>query len=392
MKMNLASWFYLGTLVSSIGSFTFNICLVAFMMQGGFDLFHVSLILGLQRLIPVVVTGLFGHITDELSPRLTIVTAELGAAVASFGILWAWSIGHNGYWLLVAFSLVKTSIVAFQIGSKAKVTKLLADSSYASNANHAIWFNKATQGATLFAGLCAWPIIKYMSLNAAIWFDLATFTVNGLIVFFLPITETVVSRIGSLADGVLSKFVDFYRYNRRAAGLDFLLAVSMMGTTSFTARLVGDDQKWMALLIGVYGVAVWLAGYIERSDVLSRHSSSLWIGLATSYALLGFFPGMGWTTVGLALSKDTFYWLILHRISSHIQMDTPQEKMGAVTSARFTQMVLILATGELLVGSWSKVVPVLGDGLWRATFCAVVLALLSLPRFQAQQKVGYARL
>lgn len=392
MKSQIASWFYLGTLLSSIGSFTFNICLVAFMTQGGFDLFHISLILGLQRLVPIVVAGVFGHITDELSPRLTIVAAELGAAAASFGILWAWSIGKNGYWLLLGFSLIKACIVAFQTGSKAKVTKMFADSSYASNANHAIWFNKATQGATLFAGLCSWPIIKYSSFETAIWFDLATFTLNGLVVYMLPIAEPAKEGIAALAASILSKFRDFYHYNERAAVLDLLLAISMMGTTSFTARLVGNDQKWMALLIGIYGVAVWCAGYIERSNVLSHRTLSLWIGLGGSYLLLGFFPGMGWLTVGFAFAKDTFYWLLFHRISSHIQMDTPQEKMGAVTSARFTQMVLVLAIGELLVGYWSKMMPVLGDGMWRAAFCALILGLLSLPRFQPKAKAGYARL
>ena len=392
MKSNMASWFYLGTLLSSIGSFTFNICLVAFMAQGGFDLFHISLILGLQRLVPIIIAGLFGHVTDDISPRLTIVCAELGAAVASLGILWAWERGASGYWLLVAFSLLKTSIVAFQAGSKAKVTKLLADSTYASNASHAIWFNKATQGATLFAGLCAWPIIKYSTFETAIWFDLATFSLNGIIVYFLPIAEPVREKVIAIAEGVLSKFRDFYHYNPRAAVLDLLLAISMMGTTSFTARLVGDDQKWMALLIGIYGVAVWCSGYIERGRFLSERTLTLWMGLGGSYMLLGLFPGMGWATVGLAFCKDTFYWLLFHRISSHIQMDTPQDKMGGVTSARMTQMVLVLASGELLVGSWSKIVPVLGDGLWRAVFCLLVLGVLSRPAFQPKAKVGYARL
>jgi hypothetical protein len=149
-----AAFFYLGTLISSIGSFTFNICLIAFMIRAGFDLFHVSLILGLQRLVPILISASLGHRTDSFSPRLTVVFAELGAAAATFGILWSWSLGNKGYWALVAFSLLKTSVVAFQLGSKAKLTKLLADNSYASNSNHAIWFNKATQGATLFAGLC----------------------------------------------------------------------------------------------------------------------------------------------------------------------------------------------------------------------------------------------
>jgi hypothetical protein len=384
--------FYFGTLISSIGSFTFNICLVAFLVRSGFDLFHVSLILGLQRLVPVLVSGVLGHRTDELSPKLTVVAAELGAAAATIGILWAWSLGHPGYWFLVAFTITKTSIVSFQVGSKAKLTKLLADESYASNSQHAVWFNKATQGATLFAGLCAWPIIKYLGFSAAIWFDLLTFAVNGLLVWSIQFQGEAAS-IDTLAKPtIFSKFFDFYRYNGRTAVLDLVLAISMMGTTSFTARLAGDNQVWVAILIGSYGAAVWIAGSLERANVLKSQSLIFWAGLGLSYALLGCFPERGLVTLCFALLKDTFYWLLLHRISTHIQMDTPQPVMGAVTSARVTQMVLILASGELMVGAWSKVVPVFYDGLWRSIFCFAVLAALCVPKFRTEEKYGYARL
>jgi hypothetical protein len=40
-----------------MGSLTFNLCLVAFMPQAGFDLSQISLILGLQRFVPVFVLG-----------------------------------------------------------------------------------------------------------------------------------------------------------------------------------------------------------------------------------------------------------------------------------------------------------------------------------------------
>lgn len=393
MKTSSVFWFYFGTLVSSIGSFTFNICLVAFMVQAGYDLFQVSLILGLQRLVPMLVAGLLGHYTDELSPRWTVVITEVGAALATLGILWSWKDGDAGYWHLVAFSLLKTSVISFQAGSKAKITKILSDSSYASSSKHAIWFNKATQGGTLFAGLIAWPIILHLNFETAIWLDLGTFIVNGIIVFLMPLVEEKSEPASAVVQTtILSKFTDFYKYNRRAATLDCLLAISMMGTTSFTARLAGSDQKWMAALIGGYGLSVWLAGFIEKSQVLKSRSLSFWFGLGVSYACLGFFPQQGLLTLGLAICKDTFYWLLLHRISSHIQMDTPKEIMGSVSSARVTQMILILASGELLVGTWSKIMPVAYDGLWRGTFCILVLVLMRLPQFQAETKYGYARL
>jgi hypothetical protein len=104
------------------------------------------------------------------------------------------------------------------------------------------------------------------------------------------------------------------------------------------------------------------------------------------------YAGQGPLTLVCVLSKDIFYWLLFHRISSHIQMDTPQSIMGGVTSARGTQMILILASGELMVGAWSKVVPVLYDGLWRSAFCFAVAVALMAPRFQAEAKQGYAKL
>ena len=393
MKKHSIFWFYFGTLISSVGSFSFNICLVAFMVKVGFDLFHVSLILGLQRLVPILVAGLVGHRTDDLPPRLTVVASELGAAIATLGILWSWSHGHSGYWLLVAFSLIKTCIVTFQVGSRAKITKLLSDSTYASNASHAIWFNKATQGATLFAGLCAWPIVMYLNFETAIWFDLITFALNGLIIFLLPINDVKAPETIMEKQSIFSKFSEFYRHNSRAARLDLLLAISMMGTTSFTARLAGDDQTWMAVFIGGYGASVWLSGFIERSQILKQYRSLLfWIGLGLSYALVGMFSGQGLLTLGFVLCKDTFYWLLLHRISSHIQADTPQSIMGAVTSARMTQMVIVLATGELLVGFWSKTFPIFLDGGWRAVFCLAVAVLMMMPKYQAEEKHGYAKL
>ncbi len=362
------------------------------MLQAGYDLFHVSLILGLQRLVPMFVAGIWGHYTDKFSPRLTVVVTEAGAALATLGILWAWKEGSGGYLHLLAFTLLKTSCISFQAGSKVKITKVLSDSTYTSNTSHAIWFNKATQGATLFAGLIAWPIITHLNFETAIWFDLLTFVINGAIVFLLPLKDSIVEDTQSLLSGIFSKFTDFYKYNRRAAVLDLLLAISMMGTTSFTSRLAGSDQKWMAVLIGGYGFSVWLAGFIEKSQIFKNRSLTFWLGLGLSYAVLGFFPGQGLLTLMLVIFKDTFYWLLLHRISSHVQMDTPQEIMGSVSSARTTQMIMILATGELLVGTWIKVLPVAYDGLWRGAFCLLILILIKTTRFQAEAKQGYARL
>ncbi|MEK6774181.1 MAG: hypothetical protein AABY64_09585 [Bdellovibrionota bacterium] len=120
MKNKSALLFYLGTLISSVGSLAFTICLLAFMLKDGTELFYASLIIGLSRLIPVVISTLWGQAADQLPPKLTVLVTELLAATASFGILLSWNHGKGAYWLLLIFCVLKSSVVTFQAGSRAK--------------------------------------------------------------------------------------------------------------------------------------------------------------------------------------------------------------------------------------------------------------------------------
>lgn len=393
MMVSRSSRFYLGLLVSSVGSFAFNICLIAFMTRAGFDLLHVSLILGMQRLVPILVTGMLGHMTDHLSPRRVIVALEIAAALATLGILSAWSFGPSAYPWLLMICLVKASIMAFQTGSRAKLAKEFSDGSYASDSGHAIWLNKATQGATLFAGVLAWPMIRYGTFEVSAIVDLLTFIANGMLVWSIRTpAHASIDPSNRPKAPIIAQFLDLYRHSPRAAVLDLILALSMMGTMSFTTRLAGASEQWLAMLVASFGLSVWLSGLIESSGVLKDRPLLLWCGLGAAYCSIGLATDSHLCLLALALAKDTFYWLLFHRISAHIQADTPSALVGGVTSARTCQMVLILASGEILVGAWSNVLPVFIDGLWRGVFCLGVAAILALPRLQPRVKYGYARL
>jgi MFS family permease len=391
LKNNSALLFYSGTLLSSIGSMAFTICLLAFMLKDGVGLFYASLIVGLSRLIPVLISTFWGQLADRLPPKLTVLVSELLAAAASIGILFAWDYGKDAYWLLLAFCVLKASVVTFQAGSRAKITKLFSDETYASNSKHAVWFNKATQGATLFAGLCAWVIIEYYSFKVAVLLDFATFLLNGIFILLISVKDSDQSTTTE-KEPFYKKFVDFYRYNPRAAVLDFLLCISMMGTVSFMARLSGQDQQWNALFMAGYGFAVWFAGYIERGQYLKNFSKLIWVVLGLSYIILGLIPGREWLTLSLSVFKDICFWLLFHRISAYVQMDTPQKVMGGVSSARMIQVATILAIGEVTVGAWQKVLPVFYDGLWRGIFCFTLVAVMMLPRFHNEAKNGHPKI
>ncbi len=379
MRNHLAApIYYFGTLISSIGSLTFNVCLIAFMIQEGFSLAQASLIIGLQRLVPVIIMGAFGHLTDQLPAKRTVITCELIAAVASLLLFWIWRGENTEYHFLVLLCVARAVVISFQSGSRAKITKLLSDGTYSGNSKHAIWLNKATQGATLFSGLTAWVIIKNFSFETAILFDAATFAASGIAIFLVSSQRIGIPQVQRDKASWIAKFKLLFAYNYHAALLDLLLAISMMGTVAFMARMANGDQEWIGLFMASYGAAVWIAGFLERKFTLKIPSYPFWFTMSACFLALGSVSEPGMVMLSIFFLKDLSYWIILHRISGYIQTDSPAEHIGSIFSARTSVMIAILATGEILVGSWANVVPVWLEVLIRAmVLTSVGLYLLS---------------
>lgn len=363
--VNKAFLFYLGQFLSSMGSLAFNLCLVAFMPKAGFDLGQISLILGLQRFIPVFILGALGHLADQFSAKKTVVVLEVFAGILSLLLFWVWNESQTNYILFLGLCVLRAVLVNFQTGSRVKLSKLLSDDSYDSNAKHAIWQMKASQGATLFAGLIGLVLIQYLSLKIAILIDFISFLINGLIVYFMPDEENGnQSKIGTPSWS--EKFKEHFKFNKRAAVLDIGLAVSVGGLISFFARVSGESAIWNALFLTSYGLSVWIAGFMERSFAKKFSSIPFWFVLGGSFLLLGQIGGPNTETLIVMFVKDISYWIILHRVSGHIQADTPVSAISAVSSARFAIMVVILSLGEILVGSWSNTVSLKTETILRA--------------------------
>ena len=379
MRDTRAFLFYLGQFLSAMGSLTFNLCLIAFMPRAGFDLAQISLIIGCQRFFPVFVMGGWGHLTDSFNPKMTVTVLEVLAGLLSISLLYVWNDSSTNYLLFLILCVMRATLVNFQTGSRVKLSKILSDGTYQSNAKHAIWQMKATQGATLFAGLVGIVLIKFLTLKIAIILDFVTFIANGLIVFWMP-GEKSVQKSSAIVISWKQKFSDHFRYNRQAAILDIALAVSIAGVISFYARVAGSNHVWNAFFLTGYGLSVWIAGFMERSFAKKFSSVPFWIVMGVSFVLLGKFGGPNVESLVLMFIKDISYWIILHRISGHIQNDTPVQAIGAVSSARFAIMVVILSIGEVLVGAWSKTVPLWAECSMRAGVAILVGILLLVSR------------
>jgi MFS family permease len=249
-----AAKFYMGTLLSSVGSMTFTVSLLAFMLKENFSLFQASLILGASRLIPILISKILGGKADEYSPKTVVLVTEIGTALSSIGILFSWLQGKDSYWLLFLFSVTRAMLMSFQNGSKSRVAREFADENYKSQSRHAIWLNKVTQGATLFAGILGWVAFRFLNFKTVIIFDAITFIINGIILFNLSMHSEPTQSTNKAS--IFKKFHDLYKFNPRAATLYLVLALVIMGTSSFTARLSGTHQELISLLLISYGLSV----------------------------------------------------------------------------------------------------------------------------------------
>ena len=166
-----------------------------------------------------------------------------------------------------------------------------------------------------------------------------------------------------------------------------LLVLSMMGTSSFTARLAGKEEVWISLFVISFGLAVWLAGFIERVPFIQKQRVSVWLVLAVTLALLGTFREPTPLMWVVCFVKDIAYWILFHRITSHIQNDTPKELMASVTFARTAQMISIFAIGEVIVGLWKNTVSLEAECLLRAGVClGAILLILAFGKREKNEK------
>ena len=367
--------FYLGTLISSVGSMALAIALVGFMLAGGFDLLKIGLVIGISRFVPVLISIFVGHRLDAYSPRWTLLVTEVAASFASILLFVGWnSLDKNFSFILVAMVL-RSIFTSAQTGSRSQITKLLSQDDYKSNSRNAVWLNNVTQGATLFGAAIAWIAVKYSSLEVVIAFDALTFIINGLILYILPIN--LAPSVSNIKVSAFTKFKDLYRINGWAASLDALLVLSVMGANSFSARLAGADESWMPLFVLSYGVSVWLSGFVERGQFVQRQRHLFWILLGVTLILLGQFKEPSFAMWIVCFVKDIAFWMIFHRIASHIQHDTPKDKIASVTFARNAQVISIFALGEIAVGAWQKYLSLETECLLRAGVCVVAIVLIA---------------
>jgi hypothetical protein len=375
--------FLLGTLLSSVGSMTCTVALVAYLLRIGQGLETVGAILGLSRIASALTSMAVARVADAWSPRAFVLSSEAAAALTTVAMLV--TLPAQGEPVL-AFGLAyafRTCIVGAQAGARAKLSKTLSDGTQAGDSKSAAWLNIATQGSTIFAGLASWVAIEAIDFRWLLLFDALTFIICGVLIATLPVTIT---------DGGTSKaktkpfqgLRSLYRHGRAAAVLDLLLALVLAGTSTLDARLAEGSPTLLAGFLIAYGAAVWVAGPLAQGSWVQRWASLLWLGLGASFVALTALPGFGGLTLSIAFAKDLFYWLLLHHISGQILHRIPACESGGAHAARMAFMIITISAGDYAVGALAQVLPLALEGVWRAAVCAVAaVAVLATQRRKA---------
>lgn len=375
LPKSVAKKFYLGTFISATGSGTFFNSFLAFLLASGYDLSAAAQVLGWSRFIPVLVNIFFGELADRVSARKVVIVTEVFGCLCSLGLFLSW-VQNLGLISVGIFATGHAVAMGLQSAARAKLSRMLSADDYESNKKHAVLLNIVSYGTVAFAGALGWLAVKYLSFPWVVTFDAFTFIINGYLIWSTPLDSKPSQTIAGY--DVLGKLNLLFSCDKQTVWKDLALAFVMAGTNVFIARITSPNQELIPLFIMFFGIAVWLAGWLEQKEYIETHYRLIWSVLAVAYiAIVLATTKLPWYWVlPFCFIKDTCYWILFHRHSAMIRYTTNLENTSVVMAMRGGLTVGILCLGELIYGQISSSLDLTVEGFLRAIFCVTIVILV----------------
>ena len=355
-------------MISSTGSMTFTVAMVAYLQNIGQSLTVIGAILGSSRIAAAIISLMISGYSDNWAPRTVVMLTEFAAVLVSIAMYYVIPEQNESVLLFGLAYCIRTCIVSAQIGARGKLSKLFAGGTEAGSRKSAALLNIATQGATVFAGLASWIAIESIDIKWVLAFDAISFGICGVLMTTLPV-ESSQAMTPNIKENYLSGIIYLFKYGKSLVFLDLLLAMVLAGTSTLDARLSGQTPELLAGFLIVYGVAVWISGFLAQNTLVNSSERIIWVFLGCSFLMLTNFPDLGFITLGLAAFKDIFYWLILHNISGKLLHKIPLEYSSSALASRNALMIVTLSIGDYTVGFLANKIPLSLEGAWRACVC-----------------------
>jgi len=378
-KNYLKHWYFFlsGIFISTLGSTTFTVCLISFLLERNYDLKTIGILIGCARLFPVITTGLFGHVPDRLQPKKVILLIDYLAIGITIGLYQSALHIEENFILFSTLFVLRSGLLNIQSGARSKISKLMSSQSFESNSKNAIHLNFALQGSNLIAGLMSYFFLNNHPFTTIILFDLSTFLIHSFFLLILPGSfaknESVIP-LNKIKIGISTKFKHLFHYVPKQAVQDIILSLAITGFWSFGAKLTQESHYSTPIWLINYGIAVLFTS-IFHSVTLKIHYLFAWISLLSLFFMYYIIDIYSPQVIILHLCMCFFYWVLNHKISADIQFLAPVEHISSIMSARNVLLILCLGSGEFIVGLSDQKMGVGMEGIFRGSIILLFLMM-----------------
>ena len=157
------AWIYWGTMISSLGTFTFPGATVGILTQMQFAIWQIGLLMSLTRAGTILGNFIFGDISDRFDAKKVVLLTEIIAFVLSGLLMFTWSLGA-AYFPVFALC-VFLRFISISVGGPGRnvLLKVLSDQYNKSHFHSAITLNAVTYGPGVVGSILGFFAIKYFS-------------------------------------------------------------------------------------------------------------------------------------------------------------------------------------------------------------------------------------
>jgi DHA3 family macrolide efflux protein-like MFS transporter len=312
----------------------------------------------------VAFSPLAGVLSDRVNRKWVVALSDLGAGLATAGLLALYLTGRLQIWHLYLAGAFSNAMGAFQEPAVSASVSTLVPTKELTRANGML--SLAYDGSHMFAPMLAGALLAPLGVNGIMIIDLITCLSAVLVVASMRIARPVQSAAGAAARGLLHQEMSFgFRYIARHSGLLGILLI-FSGVNLFAAityfgvmpamilsRTQGNEVALGAVqsMLGIGGVvggallSIW-------GGPRNRLKAFL-LSTALTFLLGDFFFAVGrslpvWLTA--AFVSAVFIPIIIACYESIWQSSVPHDIQGRVFSAKNMVQILSMPFGYLLAG------------------------------------------
>ena len=372
-RTNQLSWIYWGTIISSLGTFTFPGATMGILMQQDAPLWKIGFVMGLTRLGTLVGTFFLGDISDRVDAKKVVFTTEILAFLLSCLLILSWKMGDNGFSLFSLAVFFRFVVISVGAPGRNKMIKALTDEYNKNHFHSAVLLNAATYGPGVVGSLLGFFAIKFFSYNWVLIFDAATFILNGAIIYWLIDTNPIIQP-NNLK--IFQKF-QIYFSHRKLFLFDILLTLPFVGTNVLMARISNGVGYRIPLLLSTFGLGAIIAPILLQNKTINKNHSIGHLTVLSSFlGLIAFQQNFLISSLFVAL-RNVGYWYLFSLYTGLLQTRENIKSIGSLFAARSFILTLLLGLGEFMFGIIGSSIS-LGTDLWIRASVMICLYLLSL--------------